>query len=176
MNQRMRSFVAPVVAMAAVVLFGCGDPIPVSEMATARFQISQAEIVKAEKYAPQQLKEANEFLLLSHDNVKADKYDDAKNNAEKALEKAKEAYDASLPLLAQDSISVAEKSLKDAEDAYAAELANADYASASDKCTHSKNLYESKDFYAAYQEALEADTQAKTARNLALSKKGTLKD
>ena len=176
MNPRMKYFVVPFVTMAAVLFFGCGDPIPVGEMAAARYQISQAVTVKAEKYAPQQLKEAVELLLLCHDNVKADKFDDAKKNAEEAQKKAQEAYDVSLPLLAQDALGVAEKSLKDADSCYAAELANADYAAASEKLNHAKGLYESKSFYPSYLEALEADNLAKTARSLALSKKGSLKD
>ena len=165
-----------VASLVLIAAFGCGDPIPLKEMATARLEISKAVTVKAEKYAPQQLKDASGLLFTSHDNVKAEKYDDAKKNADDAFAKAKEAYDVAVPLLAKDAIDVADKSIKDSEDVFAAELANADYDAAVAKLTKAKSQNDAKDFYEAYKSALDADIQAKTARNLALSKKGTLQD
>lgn len=164
------------VSLAVAFAFGCGDPIPLKEMSTAKLEISRAMTVKAEKYAPQQLKEASDLLFKSHDDVKAEKFDDAKKDADAAYAKAKEAYAAAVPLLAKDAIDVAEKSVKDADDVYASELANADFAAANEKLAKAKSQYEAKDYYESYKTALDADSQAKTARNLALSKKGTLKD
>jgi nucleoid-associated protein YgaU len=163
-------------ALLAAFIFGCGDPIPLKEMSTARLEISKAVTVKAEKYAPAQLKEASDLLFKSHDSVKDEKYDDAKKNADAAYAKAQEAYIVAVPLLAKDAIGVAEKSVMDADAVYAAELANADFAAANEKLAKAKTQNDAKDFYTAYKTALEADNQAKTARNLALSKKGTLKD
>lgn len=164
------------VSLAFAFAFGCGDPIPLKEMATAKLEITKAMTVKAEKYAPQQLKDASDLLFKSHDDIKAEKFEDAKKDADAAYAKAQEAYAVAVPLLAKDAIDVAEKSVKDADDVFASELANADFAAANDKLAKAKSQYEAKDYYESYTSALDADSQAKTARNLALSKKGTLKD
>jgi len=167
--------IAVMTALLALV-FGCGDPIPLKEMATARLEISKSMTVKADKYAPVQLKDATDLLMRSHDDIKADKFDDAKKNADAAFAKAQEAYAVAVPLIAKDAIDVAVRSVQDADDSYASELANADFDAAKAKLAKAQSQYDSKDFYESYKTALDADNQAKTARNLALSKKETLND
>ncbi|HEY1406995.1 MAG TPA: hypothetical protein VF857_10335, partial [Spirochaetota bacterium] len=175
MNTWKRLLVVLTVPCVAI-LFSCGEPIPLKEMATARYAISRADKVKADKYAPDQFKEATALLLKSHDDVKAEKFDDAKKDAEGSLAKANEAYDIAIPLLAKDALDVADKSVADADEVYGAELANADYANATAKLKSAHEMFESKKYVDAYTMAIDADIAAKNAKNLSIGKKGTLKD
>jgi nucleoid-associated protein YgaU len=177
---RMRSFrkncFPLLVVIITVFVMGCGDPVPLKEMAAAKYDISQASTVKAEKYAPALLKEATALLIKSHDNVKEEKYDDAAKNANAADAKAKEAYDVSVPLLAKDALDAADKAVLDADEVYASELANADYDNAVAKQKSAHELFESRKYLDSYKTALEAERYALNARDLALNKKNTLKD
>jgi hypothetical protein len=176
MNRFHFRWVLALVIPVVVLAFGCGDPIPVKEMASARHEISRAAQVKADKYAPEAFQEAGALLIKSHDAVKAGKLDDAKKNAEASYAKANEAYIASLPYLAKDALDIADKSIAEAEEVYAADLANADYANAVSKQKSAHEMFESKKYYEAYTLAVEADNDARNAKNLSLGKKDTLKD
>ncbi|HNX58497.1 MAG TPA: LysM peptidoglycan-binding domain-containing protein, partial [Spirochaetota bacterium] len=159
-----------------VVVFGCGDPLPVKEMVDARYAITRADGVSAGQYAPDLFKEATSLLLKSHEDVKAEKWDDAKKDAESALAKANDAYNASVPLLAKDALDKADKSVAEAGDVYASELANADYANAAAKLKSAHEQFEAKKYEDAYTLAKEADSFALNAKTLSINKKGTLKD
>jgi nucleoid-associated protein YgaU len=169
--------VTTIIAAAFVVLvLGCGDPVPVKEMAEAHFEINRAAAVKAEQFAPAQLKEATALLMKSHDGCKAEKYEDALKDAEAALKKAKEAYAISIPLLTKEALDAADKAVLAADEVYASELANADYENAVSKQKAAHSQYDEKNFAEAYPNALEAEKSANNAKQLALAKKDTLKD
>lgn len=171
----IRSTVIIMVSMFAMGL-SCGEKIPVKEMSLARHEISRAQSVKADKYAPKELKEARDFLLQSHTDVKEDELEKAKKDAEKSFEKAREAFDISIPVLAKDTIVIAEDSFAKADEAYAAELAKNEYEAAQKSLNMATEQFENKEYYEAYQSALEADKQAREARNTALGKKEILAD
>ncbi len=171
----IRSTVIIMVSLFAMGL-SCGEKIPVKEMSLARHEISRAQSVKADKYAPNELKEARDFLLQSHSDVKADELEKAKKNAEKSFDKAREAFEISIPVLAKDTIVIAEESLAKADEAYAAEMAKNEYEAAQKSMNMATDQFENKEYYQAYQNALEADKQAKEARNTALGKKEILAD
>jgi len=164
--------------MASLLAMGvsCGEKIPVKEMSLARHEISRAQSVKADKYAPDELKEARDLLLQAHSDVKEDDLEKAKKNAEKSFDKAREAYEISIPVLAKDTIVIAEDSFTRADEAYAAELAKNEYEAAQKSLKMATEQFENKEYYEAYQSALEADRQAKDARNTALGKKEILAD
>jgi len=171
----IRSSVIIMVSLFAMGL-SCGEKIPVKEMSLARHEISRAQSVKADKYAPKELKEARDFLLQSHSDVKADELEKAKTDAEKSFEKAREAFEISIPVLAKDTIVIAEDSFAKADEAYAAELAKNEYETAQKSLNMATEQFENKEYYKAYQSALEADKLAKDARNTALGKKEILAD
>ncbi|HDP80234.1 MAG TPA: DUF4398 domain-containing protein [Spirochaetes bacterium] len=166
------------VAVAAALSMGalCGSPVPSKEMSLARLEISRALTVKADKYAPQEMEAAKNALLESHTMVKDDKLDKAKESAELARKKAKEAYDKSLPLLAKDTMDIAEKSINDADEANAAVLAKEDFEGAKDAFKTAGEKFEGKQYYECYTSAVEADKLAKSARNTSMGKKSLLKD
>ena len=176
MRSFRKNYIPILVVVVTAFVLSCGDPVPLKEMATAKYDISQASQVKAEKYAPDLLKEATALLLKSHDNVKDEKYDDAAKNASAADAKAKEAYNASVPLLAKDALDAADKAVLDSDEVYASELANADFDNALAKQKSAHELFESQKFINSYNAAVESERYAKNAYDLALGKKNTLKD
>jgi nucleoid-associated protein YgaU len=140
-------------------------------MALARYEISQALSVKADKYAPDELNDAKKKLLESHEMVKADKLEDSQKAAVASFKKAEEAYNKALPLLAKDTIDSAEKSMEAADEAYAKVLAEDEFTKAGNSQVKANELFEQKKYYPAYQTALESDAQAIEAKNVAISKK-----
>lgn len=160
----------------AASVFSCGDPIPLKEMSLAKLEITKALSVKADKYAPAELEAAKKNLFESHTNVQNDNLDKAKDSAIVSLNKAKEAYEKSLPLLARDTMDVAEKSLADADEANAPVLAKDEFAQAQAGMKKSGELFENKKYYECYENSVETDKQAKNARNIALGKQNILRD
>ena len=159
-----------------IVIFaaGCGEKIPVKEMSLAKLEITRAHSVMAKKYAPDEISEAEKKLLESHDFVTEESFDKAKTSAVESYDKAKEAYDKSIPLLAKDTLDIAGESLEKAVEAYAEVLAENEYNQANDANSEANNLFEQKKYYESYTKALEADSLAKDARNIALGKKDIL--
>jgi nucleoid-associated protein YgaU len=176
MKGNYMKWLAAVAVPLIAFMIGCGDPIPVKEMSTARHEISRAEQVKADKYAKELFEAAGALLIKSHDAVKNGKFDDAKKDADAATAKAKEAYDAAIPLLAKDAIDTADQSVAAAEGTYSSELANADYENAVTSQKKAHDLFGENKYMESYKAAIEADNYAKNARSLSLSKKSYLKD
>ncbi len=164
------------VLCALLFIYACDEKVPNKEMSLAKFEITRAESVYAKKYAPDEYKEAKNELMSSHKLVKEEKLEDSKKAAESSLEKAREAYEKSVPLLARDTIELSEKSLESADEAYAAVLAEEEFKQASDTLAKANELFELKNYYSSYETALEADSLAKQARNVALSKKSILQE
>ena len=159
-----------------VFAVACGEPIPIKEMVAARKSITKALSVKADKYAPEELEKAKTGLFQAHDQIKKEDMDKAKISAEESNRAAVEAYDKSIPLLAKDTIEVSEQSIAEAVEANAEQLARPEYDEAVASLENANNLYENKQFYESYEKALDADSKAKNARNVALGKKEVLGD
>ena len=176
MRYSIRNLFSAVAAFAVVLVLGCGDPVPLKEMSEAHLAITKASTVKAEKYAPKEFKEAGDLLIKSHDQVKEEKYEDAQKTASASFQKAQDAYNIALPLLAKDAIDAAAKTVAEADELYASELANADFDNAQNKLKTANSEYDAKKYLEAYNDALEADKIAQNAKQLALAKKDSLKD
>ncbi|RPI97773.1 MAG: DUF4398 domain-containing protein, partial [Spirochaetales bacterium] len=172
---RKTAAVIGIIIMAALAL-GCGEPIPVREMSLARMEITRAESVRADKYAPAEMSEARKLLLGTHEYIKNDELDKTKQGALDSFKKAREAYEKSLPLLARDTMEIAEKSLGEAGEAGADMLAKDEFDRAQAAYKSAGENFESRKYYESYQAALEADKLAKSARNSALGKRAILKE
>jgi nucleoid-associated protein YgaU len=162
-------------AITLLVMTACGDPIPVDQMVAAKQAIHRANSVKADKYAPAEIKAAQDKLTESHQYVIDEKMDEAKTSAEESKELADKAYDTAVPLLASDTIKIAERSLDEAGEAAADHLAQTEYQEASNKLKEANDLFQNKKYFEAYNAAIEADSRAKNARNIALGRKIELK-
>ena len=159
---------------ASIFVVGCGEKIPVKEMALAKMEITRAMSVMAKKYAPQEIDEAEKKLLESHEFIKQDALDKSKDSAVAARQKAQEAYDKSIPLLAKDTLDIAKQSIEQAEVMYAEVLAESEYKEAKDAYSEAEKLYEQKSYYPSYEKSVEADGLAKEARNVSIGKKEIL--
>lgn len=173
---RIKNLSVIVISIIAVFMFLACKQIPIREMATAKKDITAAQNVKADKYAPEELNAATTKLYESQSQVQATKVDDAKKSAIEADNLALSAYNKALPLMAKDTIGIAEKSLDEAGEAYAEQLAPDQYRDAENKLKQANELFQSKQYQESYEMALKADAAAKNARNVALGKKDVLRD
>lgn len=155
---------------------GCGEKVPIQEMSAAKVEITKAESVKADQYAPDEIRAARTSLMESHTQVAKGDTDDAGKTAGVSKVKAEEAYNKSVPLLAKDSIETAEKSFEGATEAYAENLARDEYLRAQSGIKDSNEQFQNKQFYNAHLKAVAADGDAKKARDIALGKKNVLSD
>lgn len=154
----------------------CQEPVPVKEMSLAKSDMTRAISVKADKYAPDELKASKDKLYECHQLIKKEEYDKAKSAAVESQKKAIEAYNKAIPLLAKDTIEIAEKSLQEADEAAAPTLAKPEYQTAEKMVKDAQDKFENKKYYEAFQTAVEADKEAKNARTIAMGKKNVLKD
>ena len=168
----------PIVLFAACVFagMGCGEKVPIQEMSAAKVEITKAESVKADQYAPDEIRAARTKLMESHTQVAKGDTDDAGKTAGVSRVKAEEAYNKAVPLLAKDSIETAEKSFEGATEAYAENLAKDEYLRAQSGIKDSNDQFQNKQFYNAHLKAVAADEDARKARDIALGKKNVLSD
>ena len=151
-------------ALSLLALY-CGDPIPVEEMGTAKHAITKAEQVKAEQYAPEQLKNAREALMASHEFVSNEKLKEAKAKAEEAKKLAEEAYSIAIPQLAKDTRAEAVAILEKAETAYAEEFAKESFNSAKELLASGDEKSNVNQHYKAFLDYESAREEATKARN-----------
>ena len=160
----------------AFFITACGDPVPIKEMTDAKKAISRAYTVKADTYAKDELNASIAFLLKCHDQVKSDEMDKAKEAAIQARDKAVEAYNKAVPLLAGETIRIAEESMNEAAEVSADRLAKEEFAKATASLAKANENFQNKSYENAYVAALDADEKAKEARDLAIGKKSVLTD
>lgn len=158
------------IILSILVIFsivGCGMKIPVKEMSLAHYNITRAGEVKAEKYAPDEYKKAQEKLYQSHQLLKDEKDSDAQKAAAESLEQAKKAIEKSLPPLAQDTLTEAKQKYDTATGLYAEELATDEYNKASEQIKTAETLFNENKYWDSYQESLSAIASAQAAINIA---------
>ncbi len=176
MKTNYTRIISVVICLIAVSSLGCRKKVPIKEMLEARKAIQRAKSVMAEKYAGEEFAKARNSLMESHGKLEDNDDKEAKEEALNSLNWAKIAYDKSVPLLADDTITVAENSIQQANEVYAEHLAEAEFSRAEDYLKKAENNFQNKEYYQAYQDALKADEEAKRARNIAIGKKDILKD
>ncbi len=152
----------------AVVLYSCRLEVPVKEMAGAKLMISRAIEVKAERYAPEELKSAKENLLKSHDFIKDEKVDDAKKVAEESLKNANDAVDKSLPPLADDTLKEANKIFNEANNAFAEKYSPDEIKAAGEQLSAAEESFNDQNYWESYLKSSEAIVSATGARDKSL--------
>jgi nucleoid-associated protein YgaU len=165
-----------IAVMSLAMCIACRANIPIREMSYAKKDISAAQKVKAEKYAPEELDAAKKKLFDSQDQAVKEDDKAAKKSAEEASSLAQVAYNKALPLLAKDTIAIAEKSIAEAGEVYAERLAAEEYREAEEALKQANDQFQNRQYEQAYASAVRADEKAKNARNIALGKKDVLRD
>lgn len=150
----------------AIFSLYCGEPIPVEEMGTAKYEISKAENVKADVYAKDSIESARAALFESHDFVTKNKMKEAKEKAVEAANLAIEAYNKAVPELAKETKNEAEEMLKEADRAFAEELAPEAFENAKTLLAAGDESMTAEKYYEAFQSFENAREEAIKARNL----------
>lgn len=154
----------------------CREEVPISEMSEAKLAITKALSVKAEKYAPEEMKAAKDQLFASHNFIRDEEKGNATSAAVTSKEKADAAYEKALPLLAKDSIAAAETDMQNATSVYAEVLAKSSYSEAKNSLQEANQLFENKQYLAAHVKAGDAGRKAQAAREASLGRKSVLSD
>ncbi len=146
----------------------CRLEVPIREMTQAKSAITRAVEVKAERYAPDELKASRELLVKSHEEAMKDKMDGAKENAAKSNAKAEEAINKSLPLLSRDSLDETKKIYGEADMLFASRFAAEPFTGAGKAIEEAETLHNNRSYWDSYlksQEALRLATEAKDKSN-----------
>ncbi len=159
-----------VLCLASAGLFACRLEVPIREMTQARHGIMRATEVKAEKYAPEELGNARNLLLKSHQDVGEEKVDQARESAVKSKEESDKAIAKSLPLLSRDTYNDSKKTYDEAELLFAERYASAPFAAAGSGLKEADKLHNDKSFWESYQKSAAAGRQAAEAKSIAEAK------
>jgi len=163
-----KTFIA-IITAGLLTATACELKVPIKEMSLARLAITRAEEVRAEKYAPEELKTAREQLLQTHELIKNDDTKKAGETAENALKSATAAIDKSLPLLARDSLDEAKQVYGEAEKLYAEEYAPGEFAAAGAALKESEELLGNGKYWESHKKSLEALNSGRAAKDKCLA-------
>ena len=142
----------------------CGESMPVEEMGNAKYIVSKAESVKAEKYATEKYESAKRALFAAHDAVLKGDMDLTKKKAIEASRLAQEAFDISIPKFAKASKEYAEALIDEANQLSGAEFAEAEFKNSKDfLVAGNQNMMDKnhKDAVRSYEDSAQAAGKAK---------------
>ncbi|MEJ5361180.1 MAG: hypothetical protein WHV26_03875 [Spirochaetota bacterium] len=166
----MKNIFCYMIAACITLSIGCASDLPIRDMSKARYGITEAEEVKADKYAPEELEKAKQYLYDTHTLLKEDKTKDAQKKSVESQAESQKAIEKSLPLYASDMITEANESLQQAEMLNAKEFANVEYAQATSSLDEATRLNADKNYRQSIQkskESIDFATEAK-AKSLAM--------
>ncbi|MCX8123330.1 MAG: DUF4398 domain-containing protein [Spirochaetes bacterium] len=152
----MKKITLYIAVVCIVGAIGCASDLPIKDMSKARYGITQAQEVKAEKYAPEELEKAKQYLYDTHSLIKEDKIKDAKQKSVESQVESQKAIEKSLPLYASDMLAQATESLQQAEMLNAKEFASVEYAQAVASLNEATQLTTDKSYRQSIQKSKEA--------------------
>ena len=173
---RKRFVVLVLISALALTVFGCGKP-PTEEVEAAKAAVEAARDSGAEMYAPAPFSEATKDLASAESSVTIKKYDDARNFALQAKQKAERAQQlaiknkAAAKAKAQDAVANAEGVVNTAAEALATapkgkgteediQQLNYDLEQAKSLLQTARQKMASEDYYAASDNAQKASETA----------------
>jgi hypothetical protein len=130
----------------AIFITSCEVDIPIKEMTAARNGIEDAKKYDAGNYAPDEIKNAEELLLQSHNSLVNGKADDARKSANDALLAANNAKNKSLAPYADSKIKQSDKMYDQAEKAYSEKFSPDNFAQGKNFNGDAKSQYEQGDY------------------------------
>ena len=164
-----RTAILASILLPVVVTVSCRLDVPIREMTRAKTAIGRAVEVKAEKYAPEELKLAEASLLKSHEYVAADDTKKAAEEALRSIEQSEAAIAKSLPLLAAESMENARKEYAEAEALYAEKLAPEEFAAAGESLKLAEARMAEQAHWDSHLASLESARQSSAAKTRALA-------
>lgn len=152
-----------------IFIVSCQVEMPIKEMSQAKYTITEAVELKAEKYAPDDLKKGQEFLYKSHEFIQAGNEKKAKAEAEKSIKATEAAIEKTLPLLARDTLEEAKKLYSELDPLNAEKYSANEYSAAGDALKEADTLNSQNEFYDSYQKSLISIKNSKQAKANALA-------
>jgi hypothetical protein len=147
----------------------CFRDIPIGDLSLLKAKISRAEEVRADKYAPLELKISRESIYKCHEDIKLGKIEEARAGAIRASKFADEAIVKSLPLLSRDGIEEAKRALRDAIAADAELYANKQFTDAAAKIIMAEKLHGGKNYWDSYLVSGQSARASIKAKDLAIN-------
>ncbi|TGN11704.1 LysM peptidoglycan-binding domain-containing protein [Leptospira ilyithenensis] len=148
----------------------CGQELPLKELALAKEQVSRAENLQAESYAPEEFAEAKRSLNAANDFAAEEKASDSKKNADYAISKAYDALEKTLPKLVAKTREEAVTLIDAADEANAAEYSSEEFKKANAlKEEGDAKLASADSSLASYLREEKDGSSKETKRTLALS-------
>jgi len=172
----MKNIFCYMIAACITLSIGCASDLPIRDMSKARYGITEAEEVKADKYAPEELEKAKQYLYDTHTLLKEDKTKDAQKKSVESLAESQKAIEKSLPLYASDMLTEANESLQQAEMLNAKEFANVEYAQAASSLDEATRLNADKNYRPSIQKSKESIGFANEAKAKSLAMIPQLKE
>ena len=142
------NFYKSAIIIPALLLFAtaCDLDVPVREMVDARTGIEEGYKYKADRYSPEELKQAETALLKSHEFLKDEKADDAKKSAIEAKDLAQKALDKTLPLYSSDMLESADKTVLEADKLFAERFSPENFSSAKENLSLAREEHGKPDY------------------------------
>jgi hypothetical protein len=165
MIKQIKFYSFPCTALLIVLVFlSCDLKIPVEDMSIMKMKLARAAEVGAIKYAPEELRLANEFSLKCHDEIKKKNIDRASENAEKSIKYAAKSIEISLPPLSADMLEEAKKCIADAESADAETYAFEEFGKSRYLVSKAETLIKEQEYWESYITSLDAIKKGKNAQ------------
>ncbi|MGQ9844274.1 MAG: hypothetical protein ACUVRK_12035 [Spirochaetota bacterium] len=152
----MKNMFRYILAVCIALSIGCASDLPIKDMSKARYGITEAMDVHADKYAPEELEKAKQYLYDTHSLLKEDKTKDAQKKSVESQAESQKAIDKSLPLYANDMLAQANESVQQADMLNAKEFANVEFAQAVSSLNEATKLNADKNYRQSIQKSKES--------------------
>ena len=146
MKRRKNLITLLVSVTCSIFILACDVDIPINEMAAAKNGIEDAKKYDAEKYAPDEIKNAEALLMQSHSNLVDGKGDNAKKSANEAILAANDAKNKSLQPYADSKIKQSDEMYALADKAYSERFSTENFAQGKNFNSEAKSQYEQGDY------------------------------
>lgn len=159
-------FLVPVIVF--VLATACQYDVPVKEMSAAKTAIEEAKFYDADKHAPEEIKNAEDLLIKSHEFVKSEKTDEAKQAANDAYAAAVEAEKKALPLYTAIELKKADDAYAEADRAYSEKYSSEKFTQAGTLLSEAASLNEKTEYKKASESAQQSYRLSVAAREESL--------
>ncbi|MCL1865509.1 MAG: LysM peptidoglycan-binding domain-containing protein [Spirochaetes bacterium] len=174
MKRRKNLILLLVSVTCAIFISSCEVDVPIKEMAAARNGIEDAKKYDAEKYAPNEIKNAEELLIQSHKKLVDGNTDDARKSANDAILAANNAKNKSLQPYADSKIKQSGEMYDLAEKAYAEKFSPDNFEQGKNFNSEAKSQYEQGDYIKSVELAEKSSALFTTALNDSLQNSSSI--
>jgi LysM repeat protein len=150
-------------AAALLLITSCEKDIPLMQMSLARYKITRAAEVNADKYARDEFIMATEHLLKCHDDIKKGDKKKLLEDAGKALKFAGDAIEKSLPPLSMDTLKEAERLFDELKKKYDLKYSSGELVMPEEKIKKSREFHGRNMHWESYIVSKDAIRSIKTA-------------